>query len=57
MHPDTVELYLVVLVVLGTHTGTLAGIIPPTGRVVDTPPQACSMKFNEEGLCTQLTIG
>jgi len=41
----------------GTHSGTLANLIPATGKLVDTPPQACSMKFNEEGLCTQLTIG
>jgi len=41
----------------GTHTGTLAGVLPPTGKKVDSPPQACSMCFNEQGECTQFTIG
>ena len=40
-----------------THTGTLAGAIPPTGIRVDSPPQANSMTFNVDGQCTQLTLG
>ncbi|XRB03451.1 GONST5 protein [Pycnococcus provasolii] len=40
-----------------THTGTLAGAIPPTGIRVDSPPQANSMTFNVDGQCTQLTVG
>jgi len=29
----------------------------PTGKSYVNPPQACSVKFNEEGLATQYTIG
>jgi len=44
----------------GTHTGTLrfAGRpIPPTGKRVESPPQAQSMLFNEEGLVYTMTVG
>jgi hypothetical protein len=42
---------------VGTHTGSFAGAIAATGRRVDSPPQACSMRFNAAGECTQLTVG
>ena len=42
---------------VGTHTGQLAGTIPATGKKVEAPPQSCSMLFNEQGECTQLTVG
>jgi len=35
----------------------LAGRIKPTGIKVESPPQASSMLFNEQGECTQLTVG
>ena len=41
----------------GTNTGTLAGSLAPTGIAVDAPPQACSMRFNDKGEATQLTVG
>jgi hypothetical protein len=42
---------------VGTHTGVLARTLQPTGLVVESPPQACSMVFNAEGKCTKITIG
>jgi hypothetical protein len=33
----------------GTHTGTLAGVFEPTGKTIRSPPQSCSLTFNEEG--------
>mmetsp|Transcript_20684 Transcript_20684/g.33523 ORF Transcript_20684/g.33523 Transcript_20684/m.33523 type:complete len:254 (+) Transcript_20684:237-998(+) len=42
---------------VGTHTGLLAGRIKATNILVKSPPQACSMLFNEAGECTQLTVG
>jgi len=41
----------------GTHTGPFAGSIKPTGITVETPPQTSSMRFNEQGECTQMTVG
>lgn len=41
----------------GTHTGKLADSIPATGKMVETPPQSCSMVFNEQGQCNKFTIG
>jgi len=43
----------------GTHTGTLrfGRPNPPTGKVVQSPPQAQSMLFNKEGLVYTLTVG
>lgn len=41
----------------GTHTGTLAGSVKPTGVVVECPPQASSMTFNEAGEVTKITVG
>ena len=41
----------------GTNTGKFAGVIPASGKVVETPPQSCSMLFNETGEVVQLTIG
>merc|ERR1712087_386788 len=43
----------------GTHSGTLnfGRPIPPTGKRVESPPQAQSMLFNEEGRCYTLTVG
>ena len=29
----------------------------PTGKTFSTPPQACSIKFNQDGLVTKYTIG
>ena len=42
----------------GTHTGTLnfGWPRPPTGKVVESPPQAQSMLFNEAGLIYTLTV-
>ena len=42
---------------VGTHTGSFAGAIAPTGRRVESPPQSCSMRFNAAGECEQLTVG
>lgn len=42
---------------VGTHTGPFAKTLPATGKRVDSPPQSCSMCFNEQGQCTQLTVG
>ena len=35
----------------------LAGALQPTGIVVESPPQACSVVFDESGLCLKITIG
>jgi len=40
----------------GTHTGVLAGM-EPTGKSIASPPQACSLRFNEDGTINQYTIG
>lgn len=40
----------------GTNTGVLAGQ-PPTGKVIDMPPEAGSMTFNEEGKVVRITLG
>ena len=42
---------------VGTHTGSFAGAIAATGKLVESPPQACSLQFNDRGECTQLTEG
>eukprot|EP00471_Norrisiella_sphaerica_P004296 CAMPEP_0184479038 /NCGR_PEP_ID=MMETSP0113_2-20130426/899_1 /TAXON_ID=91329 /ORGANISM="Norrisiella sphaerica, Strain BC52" /LENGTH=264 /DNA_ID=CAMNT_0026857021 /DNA_START=95 /DNA_END=886 /DNA_ORIENTATION=+ len=42
---------------IGTNTGVFAGTIPPTGKVVESPPQTLSLKFNEEGKITLMTVG
>lgn len=42
---------------VGTHTGSFAGAIAATGKLVESPPQACSLQFNDRGECTQLTVG
>ena len=43
---------------VGTNTGPLiGGTLPPTNKKVESPPQSCSMRFNENGECTQLTVG
>ena len=42
---------------VGTNTGPFAGSIPPTGVRVESPPQSCSVIFNEEGLVRKFTIG
>ena len=42
---------------VGTHTGPFAKTLPATGKRVESPPQSCSMCFDEQGLCTQLTVG
>merc|ERR1719161_167201 len=41
----------------GTDSG--AGFLgnAPTGKAFSTPPQACSLKFNAEGLAVKYTIG
>jgi hypothetical protein len=41
----------------GTHSGTLAGVFEPTGKTIRSPPQSCSLTFNEEGLVIEYTIG
>merc|ERR1712046_112988 len=41
----------------GTHTGKLAGRIEATGKEIRSPPQQCSLIFNEEGKILQYTIG
>eukprot|EP00747_Dinoflagellata_sp_TGD_P000171 gnl/TRDRNA2_/TRDRNA2_100229_c1_seq1.p1 gnl/TRDRNA2_/TRDRNA2_100229_c1~~gnl/TRDRNA2_/TRDRNA2_100229_c1_seq1.p1 ORF type:complete len:204 (+),score=25.10 gnl/TRDRNA2_/TRDRNA2_100229_c1_seq1:26-613(+) len=41
----------------GTHTGTLAGRVKPTGKKVISPAQAQSFTFNEQGKVTKLTVG
>jgi len=43
----------------GTHTGTLSfgRPIPPTGKRVESPPQAQSMLFDTEGKVYTLTVG
>ena len=43
---------------VGTNTGPLiGGTLPATNKKVESPPQSCSMCFNERGECTQLTVG
>ena len=43
---------------VGTNTGPLiGGTLPATNKKVESPPQSCSMRFNERGECTQLTVG
>lgn len=41
----------------GTHTGTIAGSIKPTGIDFECPPQSNSVVFNEEGKVVKYTIG
>jgi len=41
----------------GTHTGKLAGRFEATGTVVECPPQALSMTFNESGKIVKITVG
>jgi len=41
----------------GTDNGTGFLGNKPTGKSFRTPPQACSLKFNEEGKATKYTIG
>ena len=41
----------------GTHTGYFAKSIPPSGKKLDSPPQACSLSFDSQLKCTQLTVG
>lgn len=42
----------------GTNTGAAPPLInEPTGKIFDSPPQACSLSFNEAGQATQYTIG
>lgn len=41
----------------GTHTGTLAGAIKPTGIAFQSCPQTCSLTFNEDGQIVEYTIG
>jgi hypothetical protein len=41
----------------GTHLGLFANVIKPTGKRFETPPQACSLKFNKEGEVIKYTIG
>jgi len=41
----------------GTNTGYLAGVVPPSGKYVEAPPQALSCTFNEFGLVTKYTAG
>jgi len=40
----------------GTDKGGFLGNTP-TGKTFNTPPQACSLKFNAEGLAVKYTIG
>jgi hypothetical protein len=40
----------------GTHLGDFLGN-KPTGKRFETPPQACSIKFNREGKVIKYTIG
>ena len=40
----------------GTDTGGFLGNAP-TGKSFSTPPQACSLKFDENGLAIKYTIG
>ena len=42
---------------IGTHTGLLLGIHKPTGKKFSTPPQACSLSFDDAGKVTKYTIG
>lgn len=41
----------------GTNTGTIAGVLPSTGKRVESPPQYQSCTFNEKGEVTKYTIG
>jgi len=42
----------------GTHEGPLPPVATtPTGKVVVSPPQACSLTFGEDGLITKFTDG
>lgn len=41
----------------GTDAGTGFLGNAPTGKTFETPPQACSIKFNEQGLVIKYTIG
>jgi len=42
----------------GTNTGDLiGGTLKATNKKVESPPQSCSMCFNDRGECTQLTVG
>jgi hypothetical protein len=42
----------------GTHTGPLPPVATTaTGKVVVSPPQACSLTFGEDGLITKFTDG
>ncbi|KAG2482571.1 hypothetical protein HYH03_018496 [Edaphochlamys debaryana] len=44
-----------------THTGTFTGKLPfgvrPTGKVIEEPPQTCSLTFNERGQVSAFTMG
>ena len=35
----------------------IAGTLKATNKKVESPPQSCSMCFNDNGECTQLTVG
>ena len=41
----------------GTNTGPIAGVLPATGKRVDSPPQYQSCTFNAMGEVTKYTIG
>ena len=41
----------------GSDSGTGFLGNTPTGKSFSTPPQACSIKFNEDGLVVKYTIG
>jgi hypothetical protein len=43
---------------VGVNSGDLVGgNLKATGKRVEAPPQACSMRFNARGECEQLTVG
>lgn len=42
---------------IGTNTGTIAGLLPPTNKRVESPPQVQSCTFNSKGEVTKYTIG
>lgn len=35
----------------------ITGTLKATNKKVESPPQSCSMCFNDRGECTQLTVG
>jgi len=42
---------------LTTLLNSYIGTLKATNKKVESPPQSCSMCFNDNGECTQLTVG